>query len=613
MSGPTGDDPAWIGPYRIERRLGQGGMGRVYLGRSASGRAVAVKVVRPDLAEHADFRRRFAREVAAARAVSGAFTAAVVDAAPDAPSPWLATVYVDGMALSDAVARYGPWPEGPLRALGAGLAEALAAIHAVGVIHRDLKPSNVMLAADGPKVIDFGISRAVEASVLTHTGSTVGSPGFMSPEQCADREVGEPSDVFSLGAVLAFSARGSGPFGHGSVPALLYRVVHDAPDLDGVPAVLSPLVSACLDKSPTARPTAAEVLAELAIDAGVAGAGAGWWLPPAVAEAITGGGREEAAPAVTVPVEEGAAGALAVTEPVEEGAPGALAATEPVEEGAPGASAVTVPMDDGVPQASVVTVPVPAGAGEEGGVPPVPPPPRAYPVPPVPARPPRPDGFPGFLPPPPAKPARARRRAFLAAGSVVAVSAITVAVVLATRDDDAGNRSAGTPTSTAGATRTATTGPSTRPPASVPPTSVPPGGGQPSSTSSSGTTTPPRTEPDIRALDVSKGAGGLVTRVLEPGSGPEVRAGQELTVDYVGVYQSDRTVFDSSWARGEHAVFGIGTGQLIPGWDEGLVGQRVGSRVQLVIPPDKAYGATPPGTMRPNATLVFVIDLIAAR
>ncbi|MFI1581085.1 FKBP-type peptidyl-prolyl cis-trans isomerase [Embleya sp. NPDC020630] len=600
MSGPTGDDPAWIGPYRIERRLGQGGMGRVYLGRSASGRAVAVKVVRPDLAEHADFRRRFAREVAAARAVSGAFTAAVVDAAPDAPSPWLATVYVDGMALSDAVARYGPWPEGPLRALGAGLAEALAAIHAVGVIHRDLKPSNVMLAADGPKVIDFGISRAVEASVLTHTGSTVGSPGFMSPEQCADREVGEPSDVFSLGAVLAFAARGSGPFGHGSVPALLYRVVHDAPDLDGVPAVLSPLVSACLDKSPTARPTAAEVLAELAIDAGVAGAGAGWWLPPAVAEAITGGGREEAAaPAVAVPVEEGAPGALAVTEPVEEGAPGALA--------------VTVPMDEGVPQASVGTVPVPAGVGEEGGVPPVPPPPRAYPVPPVPARPPRPDGFPGFLPPPPEKPARARRRAFLAAGSVVAVSAITVAVVLATRDDDAGNRSAGTPTSTAGATRTATTGPSTRPPASVPPTSVPPGGGQPSSTSSSGTTTPPRTEPDIRALDVSKGAGGLVTRVLEPGSGPEVRAGQELTVDYVGVYQSDRTVFDSSWARGEHAVFGIGTGQLIPGWDEGLVGQRVGSRVQLVIPPDKAYGATPPGTMRPNATLVFVIDLIAAR
>ncbi|WP_143658233.1 protein kinase domain-containing protein [Embleya scabrispora] len=580
MSGPTGDDPARIGPYRIERRLGQGGMGRVYLGRSASGRAVAVKVVRPDLAEHADFRRRFAREVAAARAVSGAFTAAVVDAAPDAPSPWLATVYVDGMALSDAVARYGPWPVGPLRALGAGLAEALAAIHAVGVIHRDLKPSNVMLAADGPKVIDFGISRAVEASVLTRTGSTVGSPGFMSPEQCADREVGEPSDVFSLGAVLAFAGRGSGPFGHGSVPALLYRVVHDAPDLDGVPAPLVPLVSACLDKSPTARPTAAEVLAELAIDASVAGAGAGWWLPAAVAGAIPGGGRD-----------------------------GAPVGAAPVDGGAP---AGTVPMDEGVPQASAVTVPVPADVVEEGAVPPVPPPPRTDPVPPVPPMPggpPRPDGFPGFLPPPPPKPPRAwpRYRAFLAAGSVVVVSAITVAVVLATRDDDAGNRSAGTPKPTASATRSATTGPPTRPAASVP------SGGQPSSASSPAASAPPRTQPDIRALDVTKGAGGLVTRVLEPGSGPEIRAGQQITVDYVGVYQSDRAVFDSSWSRGEPAVFGIGTGEVIPGWDEGLVGQRVGSRVQLVIPPDKAYGATPPGEMRPNATLVFVIDLIAAR
>ncbi|MFI6585509.1 FKBP-type peptidyl-prolyl cis-trans isomerase [Embleya sp. NPDC050493] len=552
MSGPMAGDPAQIGPYRIERRLGQGGMGRVYLGRSASGRAVAVKVVRPDLAEDADFRRRFAREVAAARVVSGAFTAAVVDAEPDAPSPWLATVFVEGMALSDAVATHGPWPEGPLRALGAGLAEALAAIHAAGVIHRDLKPSNVMLAPDGPKVIDFGISRAVEASVLTRTGSTVGSPGFMSPEQCDERPVGEPSDVFSLGAVVAFAARGIGPFGHGSVPALLYRVVHDTPDLAGVPASLLPLVSACLDKTPEARPTAAEVLAGLAIAADVAGARTGWWLPPAVAAAITGAGRDE---------------------------------------GVSGASAVTVP---GVVEAV-----------EREAVSPVPPPPR---TPLMPGRPPYPGGFPMTLPLPPDKPSRSRprRRALLAAGSVAAVVAITVAVVLATRGGDAGNRPAGAGATSpkASATSTAVSGaPPTRPPASLV------SGGQSPSASSSGATARSRTEPDIRRIDVGAG-GGSAVRVLEPGSGPEVRAGQQIVADYVGFYQSDRTVFDSSWSRGTPAVFTIGTGQLIQGWEEGVVGQRLGSRVQLVIPPEKGYGANPPGEMRPNATLVFVIDLV---
>ena len=209
------EDPRQIGPYWLERRLGSGGMGRVYLGRSPGGRQVAIKVIRPDLAEDADFRARFAREVSAARKVSGIFTASVVDADLEGPVPWLATSYIAGPSLADAVATRGPMPESFVLRLAAGLAEGLSAIHAAGVVHRDLKPSNVLLADDGPRLIDFGISRSMEASALTQTGTVVGSPGFMSPEQTQGREVGPPSDIFSLGAVLTFAATGEGPFGQG--------------------------------------------------------------------------------------------------------------------------------------------------------------------------------------------------------------------------------------------------------------------------------------------------------------------------------------------------------------------------------------------------------------
>src|SRR5438034_576062 len=203
-------DPQLIGPYRLRGRLGAGGMGRVYLGLSPGGRAVAVKVIRADLAQDSEFRARFRREVAVARTVSGLFTAPVIDADVEAPVPWLATAYVPGPSLADAVSQHGPLPAASVLALARGLAEALSAIHAAGVVHRDLKPANVLLAEDGPRLIDFGISRAIEASVLTHTGLVVGSPGFMSPEQAEGREVGPPSDVFSLGAVLAFAATGQG-------------------------------------------------------------------------------------------------------------------------------------------------------------------------------------------------------------------------------------------------------------------------------------------------------------------------------------------------------------------------------------------------------------------
>jgi hypothetical protein len=238
-------------------------MGSVYLGRSRGGRHVAVKVIRAELAGQPDFRIRFAREVAAARTVSGVFTAPVVDADPDAPVPWLVTAYVPGPALSDAVAGHGPLPAGSVLTLAAGLAEGLEAIHAAGIVHRDLKPSNVLLAEDGPRVIDFGISRAAEESPLTGTGLIVGSPGFMSPEQAQGHAVGPPSDVFSLGAVLTFAATGEGPFGSGSGATLLYRVVSSPPALSDVPPALRPLIERCLAKDPQQRPSAGQLLSDL--------------------------------------------------------------------------------------------------------------------------------------------------------------------------------------------------------------------------------------------------------------------------------------------------------------------------------------------------------------
>ncbi|MEV6022062.1 protein kinase [Streptomyces sp. NPDC052036] len=257
------EDPRRVGRYRIVARLGAGGMGRVYLARSPGGRAVAVKTVRPELAGDGDFRRRFAREVAAARRVNGAFTAGVVDADADGSPPWLATVYVPGIPLGEAIARHGPWPARPVLALGAALAEALEAIHAAGIIHRDLKPSNVLLAADGPRVIDFGISAANEASVLTQTGMTIGTPGFMSPEQITGQPVGPASDVFSLGALLAYTATRVGPFGTGTPHALHYRAVHEPPHLDALPPELREVVAACLAKHPMRRPTVAHLLDRL--------------------------------------------------------------------------------------------------------------------------------------------------------------------------------------------------------------------------------------------------------------------------------------------------------------------------------------------------------------
>ena len=279
-------DPAVVGPYKLLKRLGQGGMGVVFLARSPGGRQVAVKVIRPEYANDSGFRTRPAREVGAARNVSGMFTALVVDADTQGPTPWFATAYVPGHSLAEAVETQGALPASSVLQLAAGLAEGLQAIHAVGVVHRDLKPSNVLLAADGPRVIDFGISKALESTMLTQTGMVMGSPGFLSPEQAEGFEVGPPSDVFSLGAVLTYASTGAGPFGSGPTPALMFRVVTRDPDLSAVPDTLRPVIGRCLAKDPAARPTAGELLVVLdGLGAGV-GVVTPEWLPESITSTI---------------------------------------------------------------------------------------------------------------------------------------------------------------------------------------------------------------------------------------------------------------------------------------------------------------------------------------
>ncbi|THA72804.1 serine/threonine protein kinase [Streptomyces sp. A0958] len=278
-------EPLSIGAYRLLGRLGAGGMGRVYLGRSAGGRTVAVKVVHPHFALDEQFRARFRREVEAARRIGAQWTAPVLDADPDAPVPWVATGYVAGPPLSAAVTEHGPLPEHAVRVLGAGLAEALAAVHERGLIHRDVKPSNVLLALDGPRLIDFGIARAIDATAsLTSTGVSVGSPGYMAPEQIRGVDISGAADIFSLGAVLAYAATGSAPFLGDSSAVLLYKVVHEEPELGDLEGGLRETVAACLAKDPARRPTPAELARELTPGGAAAAVAAGWLPGPLVRE-----------------------------------------------------------------------------------------------------------------------------------------------------------------------------------------------------------------------------------------------------------------------------------------------------------------------------------------
>ncbi|MEV5865763.1 serine/threonine-protein kinase [Streptomyces tendae] len=308
------DDPRTVAGYRLAARLGAGGMGRVYLSHTRGGRPVAIKVVRSELADDPAFRRRFGREIKAARRVKGAYTAELIDADPDGTPPWLATLYVPGPSLSDAVARSGSLPVPAVLWLTAGVAEALQAIHGAGIVHRDLKPANVLLAADGPRVIDFGVSLAADSTAHTATGTTIGTPQYMAPEQASGSDVTPATDVFSLGQTAAFAALGKPLYGDGPAATVLYRIVHSEPDLSGLPERLRGLLGRCLAADPEERATLAEIVEwcrrELGRDGGEAAGPAGW--------------REIAGPPVVVPPPVAATGPATAAAPVA--APGPTAA-----------------------------------------------------------------------------------------------------------------------------------------------------------------------------------------------------------------------------------------------------------------------------------------------
>jgi hypothetical protein len=283
----TSEDPRQVGRYRVHARLGAGGMGTVYLAFTPGGRPVAVKTMRPELADNADFRDRFRQEADAARRVHGLYTAQVLDADPDANPPWLVTAFVSGPSLQEAVSRYGPLPVDTVLVLMAGVAEALAVIHGAGVVHRDLKPSNVVLAPDGPRVIDFGIARAADVSPLTGGGFRIGSPQYMAPEQVTDGPVGPAADVFALGSLAAYAALGRPPFGEGDALPVMYRVRHEPADLSGCPSPLRGIIERCMAKQAADRPSPEEVIDSCrAVTAGRTRQIPQPWLPPAVAAVL---------------------------------------------------------------------------------------------------------------------------------------------------------------------------------------------------------------------------------------------------------------------------------------------------------------------------------------
>ena len=360
-------DPQRIGAYRLLARLGAGGMGHVYLARSERGRTVAVKLVREELAEQEEFRARFRQEVQAARQVGGHWTAPVLDADTEAAVPWVATGYVAGPSLQQVVGRdHGALPERSVRILGAGLAHALQDIHAAGIIHRDLKPSNVLVTIDGPRVIDFGIARALETVTdggLTRTGALVGSPGFMAPEQVRGDRITPACDVFCLGSVLAYAATGQLPFGtaNSGVHALMFRIAQEEPDLEGVPEGIADLVRDCLKKDPGARPTLEQVLERTgAEDTVLGGRSRDPWLPSALVAQL---GRHAVQLLDAENPEEGSEGAEGAEAEEEAGGPS-------LEKAAPEASPEHASAaDDAAPKAGPPAGPPPPGQPGSGAPP----------------------------------------------------------------------------------------------------------------------------------------------------------------------------------------------------------------------------------------------------
>nr|WP_051837755.1 serine/threonine-protein kinase [Streptomyces sp. NRRL F-2580] len=355
------DDPAVVGGYRLAAVLGAGGMGKVYLSYTPGGRPIAIKVIRPEFSEDPEFRRRFQQEVRAAERVQGLYTAPVIDSDTEGPQPWLATAYVPGPSLAHAVARHGALPVRSVLLLTVGVAEALHVIHGAGIVHRDLKPANVLLASDGPRVIDFGIARAADSTALTSTGVSVGTPAFMAPEQASAGTVTPATDVFALGQIAAFTAIGASVFGDGPSHAVLYRIVHEDPDLSALPEELRPVVTRCLSRDPADRPTLTEVI-ELCNAASEAPLRQGEdWLPQAVAGSLTER-RQLPAPAPTPPPQPPTAAAAPTPTPTE------------VSPQAPAAAPGYTPT--GVAAAPTQTAPAPGASGAPGAMPP------GYPTPP---------------------------------------------------------------------------------------------------------------------------------------------------------------------------------------------------------------------------------------
>ncbi|MFG2831323.1 protein kinase [Streptomyces sp. NPDC048434] len=362
-----GDDPRAIAGYRLTAKLGSGGMGKVYLSYTPGGRPVAIKVIRPEFSEDAEFRRRFKQEVQSAQRVQGLFTAPVIDSDAEGAAPWLATAYVPGPSLAAAVAGHGRLPVSTVLLLVAGIAEALQVIHGAGIVHRDLKPSNVLLAADGPRVIDFGIARAADATSLTSSGVTVGTPTFMAPEQAAGSTISSATDVFALGQVAAYAAIGAPAFGEGTSHGVLYRIVHEEPDLTGLPDDLRELVTRCLAKDPADRPSVAEVIE-------LCGAASGQtqlrrpeeWLPTAVAADITTRAAAPAPPQTPPPPPE-APTAGVPTRPAQPPVQPAQPPARPAAPVAPVPTALDHPQTP--PPGFGPAAPAPTAAGPAGAAP----------------------------------------------------------------------------------------------------------------------------------------------------------------------------------------------------------------------------------------------------
>ncbi|MGW6914108.1 protein kinase domain-containing protein [Kitasatospora sp. NPDC054939] len=554
-------DPERIGTYELVGRLGSGGMGEVFLGRSADRRLAAIKAARSEYAHDTEFRRRFAREVEAARRVDGRFTAAVLDADPEATRPWLATEYIAGVSVTEAVATAGPLPEASQYALVAGIAAALEAIHGAGLTHRDLKPSNVLLADDGPRVIDFGIARAGDHTQITMTGTAPGTPGYMAPEQLRGTGVGPATDVHALGATLVFAATGHGPYGQGDPLALIYRTIEGEPELDGVPAALRPTVARCLAKDPADRPTVAQLREQFAVGATLP---RGQWLPPQHSTMVLG--RQEAAHAAAT------ATALPLVPPAGTfgtSGTGLTAATS----GDAGTSA-------GAGAGAVTTA---APAARRG--------------------------------------LSRRSLLFAGAGGALAVGGGTIALLRTLGDTDdkggpSGRQPAPSGSTDPGAAPAADSSDGTAAPegTSSPPAAAdattPPAEDGPLPAITSG-----RAFGETPTLAVGRGEAPaeLVLRTVVQGSGATVAEGDHIACHYLLQPWDRAEVLDSSFARGEPFTAQIGIGQVIKGWDIALTGKQAGSRLEFAVPPALGYGSQGTGEIKGTDTLVFVVDILEVR